>query len=99
MTGESELLRRLLASEVKGELLLLFHKNPGLIDTLDGVARRIGRTANTIEADAGDLLNLGILKTKRVGQSEVVFLNLARDKEIQEVLVRHLQGSPIGRSG
>jgi hypothetical protein len=35
-----EILDRVLASESKAELLMLFHKNPGLIDTVEGVSRR-----------------------------------------------------------
>ncbi len=61
MSVGSELLNRLLSSEVGGQPLPLFHRNPGLIDTIDGVARRIGRTANTIDADMKDLVNVGLL--------------------------------------
>lgn len=83
-------LSKLLSSETKGELLILFRKNPGVIDTIEGVARRIGKKANAIEADVKEFLDLGLLKTKRIGSADVIFLNSEVDKEIQEVVAKYL---------
>jgi hypothetical protein len=85
-----ELLSQLLSSEIKGQLLILFHKNPGLIDTIDGVACRIGRTAEAIGAEVEDLVALGMLRMKRVGQSEVIHLDVAKDNEVQTLIIDHL---------
>ena len=97
MSVGDKILSRLLSSEVKGDLLVLFHKNPGLIDTMDGVARRIGRTTNVIESDIKDLMDLGLLGAKRIGKYEVVFLNHVEDKEIQEIIANYLQSLKISR--
>ena len=86
----------LLASEVRGDLLILFHKNPGLIDTVDGIARRIGRTTISVISDLRELLQLGLLKQRRIGASEVVFLDRARDREILESVANHLKTVQIG---
>lgn len=94
MSSENErLLQRLLSSEVKTELLTLFHSNPGLVDTMTGVALRIGRTGGEVAADVGDFVDLGLL-TKRTlakGKLEVVQLNRSRDREIQASLERHFK--------
>jgi predicted transcriptional regulator len=82
---------RLLSSEVKGDLLVMFHKNPGIMDTMDGVARRIGRTASVVEADVEDLVKLGLLRKKRIGKLEVVLLNREVDKKIQESITEHVR--------
>jgi len=84
-------MNRLLSSEVKGDLLILFHKNPGLIDTIDDVARRIGRTTSIVESDVKDLVDLGLLKTRRIGKSEVIFLDRVRDREIQVIVANHIR--------
>ena len=97
MSG-GEILSTLLASEVRGDLLILFHKNPGLIDTVDGIARRIGRTTITVISDLRELLLLGILKQKRIGASEVLFLDRAKDREILESVANHLKTVQIGGS-
>ncbi len=86
----SELLERLLSSEVKGELLILFHGNPGLVDTVDAIARRIGRTGAEITEDVKDFISLGIIQQRTIGKTSVVQLNRTRDKEIQKSLGSYL---------
>jgi len=90
MTG-ADIVKRLFSSENKVDLLALFHKNPGLIDTMAGVARRIGRTADTIETDVRAFVDLGLLRTTRIGKLEAIRLSRARDTEIQEILVRYMK--------
>ncbi len=87
----SEILSTLLGSEVRGDLLVLFHRNPGLIDTVDGVARRIGRTTVAVINEVRELLELGVLRQKRIGASEVVFLDRAKDRELLESVANHLK--------
>lgn len=91
LSEEGQLLDKLLSSDVKADLLALFHKNPGLIDSIDGVARRIGRTANAIEKDVGELVDLGVLKRKRLSTSEVFLLDRAKDKEIQGIIANQIK--------
>lgn len=95
MSG-SEILSTLLGSEVRGDLLVLFHRNPGLIDTVDGVARRIGRTTVSVISEVRELLQLGVLKQKRIGTSEVVFLDRAKDREILDSVANHLKTLRVG---
>jgi predicted transcriptional regulator len=90
MRDGASMLRKLFSSETKGELLILFRKNPGMIDTIEGVARRIGRKPRNIEADVKEFLELGLLSRKRIGRAEVIFLNMEKDKEIQEIVAKHL---------
>ena len=91
MTTENRLFEMLFSTEVKGDLLVLFHKNPGLIDTYEGVARRIGRIAKSIEADVRDLIALGILKVQQIGGREAIFFDRSKDWETQETIVNHLK--------
>ena len=95
MSG-SEILSTLLGSEVRGDLLVLFHRNPGLIDTVDGVARRIGKTTVAVISEVRELLVLGVLKQKRIGASEVLFLDRAKDRELLESVANHLKTVRVG---
>ena len=95
MSG-SEILSTLLGSEVRGDLLVLFHMNPGLMDTVDGVARRIGRTTVAVTSEVRELLVLGVLRQKRIGTSEVVFLDRAKDRELLETVANHLKTVSLG---
>jgi hypothetical protein len=94
---------RLFSTEIKGDLLILFHKNPGLIDTFDGVARRIGRVAEAIEQDVRDLVAIGVLRTRKIGAYIVIVFNRSKDNEAQESIVNHLRslknGGAFGSTG
>ncbi len=90
MMDGAVVLSKLLSSETKGELLILFRKNPGVIDTIEGVARRIGKKPNAIEGDVKEFLDLGLLKSKRIGSADAIFLNAEVDKEFQEIVAKYL---------
>jgi predicted transcriptional regulator len=72
----------MVSSPAKAELLMLYHRNPGLIDTIDGVARRLGYGSWVVETEAKDLVEMGILRTKKVGALTVYSLDSKKDKEI-----------------
>ena len=98
MISPREVAARLLSSEVKGDLLTLFHRNPGLIDTVEGVALRIGRMGEVVEDDVRDLLDLGLLKTRRIGGQRILSMDRLRDREIQALLAEHVRNS-FGATG
>lgn len=60
---------KLLSSDVKLDILALFHSNPGRLGGVEDVARRIGRSAPEIEKDVQDLLDIGILQRNSEGIS------------------------------
>jgi len=91
MSVPSRLFQSMLSSEIKGDLLVLFHKNPGLIDSLDGVARRIGRVGTAIQADVQDMLSVHILGSRQVGGREIIFLDRSGDKAAQESILNYLK--------
>ena len=91
MTAPNQLFQSMLSSEIKGDLLVLFHKNPGLVDSLDGVARRIGRVGTAIQADVQDMVNVHILATRQVGGREIIFLDRSGDKAAQEIIMNYLK--------
>jgi len=81
----------MLSSEIKGDLLVLFHKNPGLIDSLDGVARRIGRVGTAIQSDVQDMVNVRILGTRQIGGRDIIFLDRSGDEAAQETIMGYLK--------
>jgi hypothetical protein len=91
MSAPNQLFQSMLSSEIKGDLLVLFHKNPGLIDSVDGVARRIGRVGTAILADVHDMVNVHILGSKKIGGREIVFLDRSGDKTAQDTILEYLK--------
>ena len=91
MTAPNQLFQSMLSSEIKGDLLVLFHKNPGLIDSLDGIARRIGRVGTAIQSDVQDMVNVRILGTRQIGGRDIIFLDRSGDKAAQETIMQYLK--------
>jgi hypothetical protein len=88
--SDSEIADKLLSSDVKLEILTLFHSNPGLIDKKEAIARRIGRSAAEIEDALKDFVDLGVLIRKGWGKAEIFFFDQPRDSEIQRILSSRL---------
>lgn len=80
-----KIFERLLDTDVKADLLTLFHNNAKLSDTPDGLAKRIGRSPGEVQHELEDLVELGILK-----KAEVYAFGLDRDKEIQDAISKQL---------
>jgi hypothetical protein len=89
-SGSPNPLGALLSSSNKADLLVLFHRNPGLIDTVEGIARRMGRKGSAISSDVSELASASILQKKVVGKSEVYFLNREKDRESQKNIAEYI---------
>ncbi len=86
------LLENLLGSDGKAQLLVLFRRNPGLVDEIDGIARRIGRKKEHVESDLKDLVEAGVLKERRVGSIPVFSLDGKKDAEVQRAVGSYVMG-------
>jgi KaiC/GvpD/RAD55 family RecA-like ATPase len=85
MKRSVKLFERLLDTDVKADLLTLFHNNAHLQDTSEGLAGRIGRSATEVQRELEDLVELGILK-----KVEVYSFGVSRDREIQDAISKQL---------
>jgi DNA-binding transcriptional ArsR family regulator len=91
-SGES-LLQNLLGSDGKAQLVVLFRRNPGLIDEIDAIALRVGKKKESVEADLMDLVEAGVVKRGQVGKVEVFSLDRKRDAEVQRAVGSYLMAS------
>jgi predicted transcriptional regulator len=80
----------LLSSTAMADVLLLFRRNPGLIDTVDGIARRVGSKSSAVSSEVSKLENLEILKKKTVGKAQVYFLDREKDAETQKQVAEYI---------
>jgi KaiC/GvpD/RAD55 family RecA-like ATPase len=85
MKRSGKLFERLLDTDVKADLLTLFHNNAHLQDTPESLAKRIGRNATEVQHELEDLVELGILK-----KAEVYSFGTDRDREIQDAISKQL---------
>jgi hypothetical protein len=80
----------LLASEISVDLMTLFHKNPGVMDSIDGLARRIGYLPDAIRSDLDAIAGLGVVTKKKLGDRDVYSLDRRKDAEIQDIINNYL---------
>jgi len=85
MNRPMKLFERLLDTDVKADLLTLFHNNVNLTDTPEGLAEKIGRSPAEVQRELEDLVELGVLK-----KVEVYSYGSDRDREIQETISKQL---------
>jgi hypothetical protein len=89
-----EIVNTILSSVNTVELMKLFQKNPNLIDTMEGVAKRIGQTAPQVENDVNKLVDLGVLVKVPSGKATILVLDKKRAREIDSKIE-----SMLGRQG
>ncbi|MEM2885134.1 MAG: ATPase domain-containing protein, partial [Thermoproteota archaeon] len=86
------LIEKLIGSEVKAELLILFHSNPELVASLDDLAQRMGRPSKEIRKEIDEFVRIGL-----INENPVYSLNRERDRQIQEAISRQfMRDSPGG---
>lgn len=89
----TKLFERLLDSDVKAKLLTLFHNDPELSETAEGLAIRVGADLNEVRRCTEDLLELRLLK-----KAEYYTFSPSRDKELQDAISKQLdlgEGSSV----
>ena len=93
MKRATRLFERLLDTDVKADLLTLFHNSTNLQDTAEELAKKIGRSAAEVERELEDLVLLGILR-----KSEVYTFRTERDREIQDAISKQLALGELSES-
>lgn len=82
MSTSIEIVNAILSSVNTVELMKLFQKNPNLIDTMEGVAKRIGQSSSQVENDVNKLVDLGVLVKVPSGKATILVLDKKRAREI-----------------
>jgi predicted transcriptional regulator len=73
------------------DIVLLFRRNPMLIDCADNIASRIGRKGESVERDLKKLARLGVLDAEKIGKKTWFGFDVKRDKEIQGVIKNYIR--------
>lgn len=87
-SDESNVCITVLSSDIKLELLRLFHTNPKLTCSSEQMTKQIGRTKDELQHELNDLVAIGVLK--RIGGLESFCLDEDKDGEIQAEIFRYL---------
>jgi hypothetical protein len=79
---------------LKWDLISLFAQNPGLYDTAENVARRIGRNLRVVRSELSDLVVLGVLDWGKLNGDHLYHLTKHPDLRTQALkFAQHLDKS------
>jgi len=78
-------------SELKAQMVSFYNRNPGVIETLEGLAHRLGLRPEGIRQAVADHVRLGVLVERRLGDKPVLMLNRDRRGAIEQIIMRNLK--------
>ncbi|MBI4392748.1 MAG: hypothetical protein HY556_02985 [Euryarchaeota archaeon] len=91
-TSEDEETEALLAawadSDTKIQVLVFFHRNPGIIETLEGLALRLGIPQETLRKEIAEHVRLGIVRLRDAGGRKVLVYDRHRNDEVERLIAR-----------
>jgi len=88
-----------LSSEAMADIVLLFRRNPTLIDCGDHIASRIGRKGESVESDLKELVKLGVLAAQKIGKRTWFGLDVKKDRQIQEIIRNYIHSCAESSKG
>lgn len=77
--------------ETKLMITVFYQKNPGIIETVEGLARRLGTTKEAIQAAIADHVSMGLLKEKKVRDKVVLVYNRQGREGIEDFIAEQLR--------
>jgi KaiC/GvpD/RAD55 family RecA-like ATPase len=89
-TRKKRSLEKLLDSDVKAELLTFFHGNPRTVDSLRGLAVRLGKKPGELEKDLNELVGMGLLR-----EQKLYSLDPDRDVRLQKEISDELRETTV----
>lgn len=85
-------------NETKLMITVFYRNNPGVVETLDGLAVRLGTTVERLRDAIADHVSIGLLKERRMGGKTVLVYDrdMRQDMEtfIADEIRRRMGGSP-----
>lgn len=79
-------------SDLKAQVVVFYNNNPGVLETPEGLARRLGTKLDAIRAALDDHIRLGLLKERKLGDKTVLVFDRDRRAAVQRMIVDSLKG-------
>ena len=76
------------ASEAKIAIAVFFRNNPGVVDTLENVARRLALPPEVLEHEIADHVRVGLLRERKTKGGTIYMLDRRRRAEIEGYVER-----------
>ncbi len=86
-----DLFQSWVGSDLKARVLVFFNRNPGVVETLEGLARRIGATEQSLQPELQAHVELGLIKKRELGGKTIYRYNRQRRLEMERRVVEELR--------
>lgn len=80
-----------ISSAAKVTIARFFRLNPGVVDTLAGLSRRLAIPEDVLRAELADNVELGVIREHKAKAGVVYMLDRGRRREIEESIVRRAE--------
>ena len=79
------------ASDLKVQALVFFHDNPGVIETMEGLAKRLGTDVGRLRKEIAGHIDLGLIKEQKAGAYTLLVFDQKREGDVQSAIADHLK--------
>jgi hypothetical protein len=78
-------------SDLKAQVIVFYQNNPGVIETLEGLARRLGTNPDELRKNIAAHIQLGFLHEKKVGKQTVLVYDREQHGRIENFIAEELK--------
>ena len=89
--GLNQMLDLWVATDLKLQVIVFFRNNPGVIETIQGLAQRLGTSPEELTADIAGHIALGILRERRAGEAVILVYDRSREKEVKAMVEQEIR--------
>ena len=87
----SKILELWVATDLKVQVLVFYHDNPGVMETMEGLALRLGTTVAALRKEIAGHLALGLIKKQKAGPLTILVFDRQREGEVQSAIDQHIR--------
>jgi hypothetical protein len=78
-------------SDLKAQIILFYNNNPGVVETMEGLAKRLGTNVENLRQDIAAHVELGLVKERQLGDKTVLVYDRNRRNDIESFITEQLR--------
>jgi hypothetical protein len=87
----SKIMELWVATDLKVQVLVFYHDNPGVIETMQGLATRLGTNVDALRKEIAGHLSLGLIQERKAGEHTILVFDRKREDEVQKAIEKHFR--------
>jgi hypothetical protein len=87
----SKIMELWVATDLKVQVLVFYHDNPGVIETMEGLALRLGTNVEALRREIAGHVALGLIQEKKAGTHTLLIFDRKREDEVRKTIEKHFR--------